>query len=490
MLCAGAALGDNRSMLAAALPANERGRLEAVRRYHLLDRPAEEAFQRIATLAARALAVPIVVTSLVDESHQWFAGCIGLGSQHTTREVSFCAHAILSDRPFVICDALADVRFADNPLVTGDPNIRAYAGIPLVTPDGYRLGALAAIDTQPRAFNAEDLRILGELARVVVDSLELRLARHQLQQRNTELTEQSAILLAILNSIGEGVAVTDRQGAFVRLNPAAEGIVGYGARDDERRQWVRENGVFRGDRTTKVAIHELPLGRALSGETVSRFEMFVRNPNIPDGKFVSASAQPLYDAAGAVTGCVATFADVTELHLKNERLAALATTDGLTQIANHRAFRERLDLLVADGKRGRRFGLVFVDVDHFKRFNDDHGHQTGDRVLAAVAQCLAGRIRKTDLAARYGGEEFAVLLTDLELGDALELAETLCTSVALLDLDHPVTASFGVAMFVSEMTADGLIELADAALYDAKHAGRNCVRMRQARPAGAVPGTS
>ncbi|HEX4420261.1 MAG TPA: diguanylate cyclase [Kofleriaceae bacterium] len=474
-------------MIAAALPIDELERLAAVRRYQLLDQPAEEEFQRIATLAARALAVPIALASLVDESHQWFIGCVGLRSQRTTREVSFCAHAILSERPFLVHDATADARFADNPLVLGDPRIRAYAGIPLITPDGFRLGALAAIDTAPREFSAEDVLVLGELAQVVVDSLQLRFVRQQLEQRNAELTEQSAILLAILDSVGEGVAVTDWQGELIRLNPAAESIIGYGAHDLERRQWVRDHGVYKVDRTTRLAFSELPLGRALDGQRVSRFEMFIRNPDAPDGKFVSASAQPLYDVAGEITGCVATFADVTDLHLKNERLAALATTDVMTQVANYRGFRERLDLLVAEGNRGRRFGLVFVDVDHFKRFNDAHGHQTGDRVLAAVARCLAGRIRKTDLAARYGGEEFAVLLTDITLGTALLLAEKLRASVESLDLAHPVTASFGVAMFEPEMAVDALIKLADDAVYDAKRAGRNCVRFRQPPAASASP---
>src|ERR1700753_1410844 len=113
-------------MPAAALPIDELERLAAVRRYQLRARPAEEAFQRIATLAARALAVPIVLASLVDESHQWFVGCVGLSSQGSTREVSFCAHAILSERPFLVYDATADSRFADNPYVVGDPRIRAY----------------------------------------------------------------------------------------------------------------------------------------------------------------------------------------------------------------------------------------------------------------------------------------------------------------------------------------------------------------------------
>lgn len=463
-------------MPAALLPPNENERLAAVRRYRLIDRPAEEAFQRVTELAARAIGVPIVIASLVDEHHQFLAGCVGIDVRQTTREVSFCAHAILSERPFVVADARKDPRFADNALVTGDPHIRSYAGIPLIAPDGHRLGALAAIDTQPRQFKGDDLLVLTELAQVIVDQLELRLARALVEERNAELAEQTRILLAILDSVGEGIAVLDKEGRFVFFNPAAEHILGYGANDDEKRRWVREQGIYRVDRTTPIPLSELPLSRALEGETVSRFEMYARRPDRENGTFISTSAAPLVDENSQVTGVVATFADVTEMRLTHERLAALATTDALTGIANHRAFRERLDLLVADGKRGRRFGLVFIDVDHFKRFNDEHGHQTGDRVLAAVAQRIAHRVRKNDLAARYGGEEFAVLLTDLHLPDALSIAEQLRAAVEGLQLDHPVTASFGVAMFSPEMSAEQLIERADTGVYAAKRAGRNCVR--------------
>lgn len=138
------------------LPPNERERLAALRRYVVLDTPPEAAFERITRLASRLLHVPISLVSLVDESRQWFKSAFGLPLRQTSREVSFCAHAILNRDVTVVADATLDRRFLDNPLVTGDPRIRSYAGAPLTTPDGFNLGTLCAIDTVPRRFTPEE----------------------------------------------------------------------------------------------------------------------------------------------------------------------------------------------------------------------------------------------------------------------------------------------------------------------------------------------
>src|SRR5206468_1389908 len=134
----------------------------------------------ITALAARLLSAPIALVSLVDQERQWFKSCVGLDFNQTPRALSFCAHAILSDDVFVVPDAALDPRFAGNPLVTGPPHIRFYAGAQLKTPDGFNLGTLCVIDTAPRQGLAGDERLLlTGLAALAVDELELRRARGQ-----------------------------------------------------------------------------------------------------------------------------------------------------------------------------------------------------------------------------------------------------------------------------------------------------------------------
>jgi signal transduction histidine kinase len=162
-------------------------RLAALRRYHVLDTPSEAGFDRITRLAARWLDVPIALVTLLDADRQWFKSCVGLDLQETPRDVSFCAYNLHSAEPLVVEDATQDPRFADNPLVTGPPGIRFYAGAPLVTPDGYPLGSLCVIDTVPRAAATVDLATLRDLADTVVTELELRAANDRLQARNGQV---------------------------------------------------------------------------------------------------------------------------------------------------------------------------------------------------------------------------------------------------------------------------------------------------------------
>lgn len=153
---------------------DEPARLSALRRYDVLDTPAEEPFDKITSLVRSVLKVPISAVSLIDSDRQWFKSRQGLDASETPRSVSFCSHAIQKLEPLVVADAAKDERFSSNPLVLGPPHIRSYAGAPLQTPDGYNIGALCAIDTVPRTFSADQLGILTNFAALVVDELELR----------------------------------------------------------------------------------------------------------------------------------------------------------------------------------------------------------------------------------------------------------------------------------------------------------------------------
>jgi diguanylate cyclase (GGDEF)-like protein len=170
-------------MIPARRPENEAERLAALRSYAVLDTVCETAFDNIAELAAMLTRSPIALVSLVDADRQWFKSHIGLEAAETPRDNSFCAHAILTpDRPLIVPDALNDARFANNPLVTGEPGIRFYAGVPLVNGEGVALGTLCVIDRQPRDMTETEQVILTRLAENVMTTLELRRTTSQVHR--------------------------------------------------------------------------------------------------------------------------------------------------------------------------------------------------------------------------------------------------------------------------------------------------------------------
>lgn len=153
-------------MEAPAYPSDEPKRIHTLRSLNILDTNPEERFDRLTRLAKRLFGVPIALVSLIDSNRQWFKSCQGLSATETSREISFCGHAILEDGIFVINNALLDERFRDNPLVVGEPNIRFYAGIPLTVPNGSKLGTLCLIDRDPREMSQEDRELLRDLGRM------------------------------------------------------------------------------------------------------------------------------------------------------------------------------------------------------------------------------------------------------------------------------------------------------------------------------------
>lgn len=166
-------------MKAPELP-NEAQRLEALRAYKILDSEAEHSYDDITKLAAYICRVPMATISILDEGRQWFKSRIGLSVSETSRDVAFCAHAILRSEPMVVVDATRDPRFSTSPLVTKTPKIRFYAGFPLVNHEGFALGTLCAIDRRPRRISSEQTEAMGALARQVMALLEYRRVSHTL----------------------------------------------------------------------------------------------------------------------------------------------------------------------------------------------------------------------------------------------------------------------------------------------------------------------
>ncbi len=170
-------------------PNQESERLRALRRYEILDTPPDGAFESITSIAAKLLKVPISIVSLVDSDRIWFKSHHGLEVQQIDRTPGLCASAILSKEVYTITDASKDVRSLTNPLVVGEMGLRFYAAAPLQTHDGHNLGTLCVIDKQPRSISEEEKSILTDLAAVVIDEMELRLAARKVAQLNAELAQ-------------------------------------------------------------------------------------------------------------------------------------------------------------------------------------------------------------------------------------------------------------------------------------------------------------
>ena len=159
---------------AVQLPEHEDERLRALRSYQILDTLPEDVYDDLVFLASVICQTPIALVSFVDENRQFLKANVGLPVKETPRDVAFCAHAILGTEPLVVEDAASDPRFADNPLVTGGPQIRFYVGVPLLSPEGLPLGTICAIDRKPRELSTEQKKALAVLARQVMVQLELR----------------------------------------------------------------------------------------------------------------------------------------------------------------------------------------------------------------------------------------------------------------------------------------------------------------------------
>lgn len=206
-------------------------------------------------------------------------------------------------------------------------------------------------------------------------------------------------------------------------------------------------------------------------------------PRLGNQLYLAIDAGPIHDEDGNLIAVVETLRDMTDQKRAEAALKTLATSDGLTGLANRRSFDQTLSVEWSRAQRTRKpLSLLLVDVDHFKLYNDLHGHQKGDECLRAVASLMARATRPADLSARYGGEEFAMILPETDHSGACRVAERLRDVLARLGLEHGapgvgprVTLSVGVATQVpgGEHGSDWLIKQADQALYAAKHSGRD-----------------
>lgn len=298
-----------------------------------------------------------------------------------------------------------------------------------------------------------------------------------------KLEREHELLQTILATIDVGIAACDADGILRMSNRAMKEFHAVPERELPPEQWPSYYRLFGSDGTTPLSVNEIPLFKALSGESVRHAEFTIRSA---DGKIrhIRASGEQLTDSKGELLGAVAAMSDVTELKEKEEQLRKLARHDTLTGLPNRLFFNEKLPEAMRRAQRsGLGIALMFLDIDHFKSINDTHGHHAGDLVLQAFAQRLQNSVRKTDTVARLAGDEFVIILEALHhSGEAAAIADKLLRNVqadvSIGNVTMPISTSIGIAIHAGE-EADGetLLRRADDALYAAKLKGRSCYQL-------------
>jgi PAS domain S-box-containing protein len=220
-------------MKKAPIPHNEKERLEELRRYEVLDTAQEKIFDDITELARTICRTKICVISLVDQDRQWFKSVQGLEARETPRDVSFCGHAIHHEEIFEIENSLADERFKDNPLCVSAPNVIFYAGAPLITPQGFKIGTLCVIDDKPGKLDPTQRQLLQQLSKQVINYLELQRKEMELQLSHIKLDR-------IVNHIPVILALYNEKGEFQWCNKAWERELGWGASEMRGRDMLVE----------------------------------------------------------------------------------------------------------------------------------------------------------------------------------------------------------------------------------------------------------
>ena len=469
---------------------DEVARIHTLKSLGMLDTEPESEFDELVRLAATICETPISLVTLVDERRQWFKAVVGLAVRETPREIAFCAHAIQRPELFVVEDATKDCRFDHNPLVTNDPSIRFYAGMPLETPDGHRMGTLCVIDRVPRQLSASQTEALIVLAKQVKVRMELRLQRNALEEALATKDRYAAELQAseqrfrsFMDNSPFVSYMKDEDGRFVFYNQRfAErfgvsmqewiGLAGEAVFPAEIAYDFRKHDdlVLAGDQPVELTEHSLENGQVY----------LWRSHKFP---FVEPNGRRLLAGVSVdITDDVAREEELklyqSELEQANHLLRDLAVTDALTGLSNRRAFEERYAIEFSQSvRRHRPLTLVVMDIDNFKQVNDTLGHGEGDRVLREVARVLRETTRLPDMAARYGGEEFVVILPDTDVPQAMLWADRFHAALARVvwPASHKrITMSMGVAGLTEDVTDRGqLILRADEALYESKRTGKS-----------------
>jgi PAS domain S-box-containing protein len=356
------------NMESASLPPDEEARQFALDELKLLDTPAEQEFDDITLLASFLCETPIALISLVDKERQWFKSRVGLDVAETPRDMALCAHAILGDDLFEVTDAASDIRFADNPVVTGDPHLRFYAGVPLKTSDNHNVGTLCVIDREPRRLTEPQRAALKALARQIMRLVELRKSTRLQSELRRKLSAETALSRAIIENAGAAIISTDLEANIVTFNPAAEQMLGYKA--DEVIGKASPVGLFHD--VEEVARRGADLSMRY-GEEISGLDIFLRplrdaatdthewTYTRKDGKRIPVilTLSLLRDETGEAFGYLGIIRDLTEAKARTHRLEAAAQLGDIV--------RRSQEAFITGGPTNELFDRLLSDILAYTR---------------------------------------------------------------------------------------------------------------------------
>ncbi|WP_161883490.1 sensor domain-containing diguanylate cyclase [Deinococcus alpinitundrae] len=498
-------------MPGAPVPTNEAARLLDLARYHVLDTEKEEVFDRITRLASQLLQVPIAAINFIDVDRHWNKSNVGFDVPELPREASFCAWAILRDQPLVIPDLTQDDRFDEHPAVTGEHHLRLYAGTPLQTPSGHRIGTLCIMDTQVRTLNDEALHALQDLAALATRELEWRAFAVSVQGQVNARGEYEADLRRSLTHAHTLDAIHELmdlplEPQEVALQAAA--LVGQALHTDWTglvtvEQGVPQTQIVHASDDLHPTLQQLTTDLSQTHSSVTTgladlntpyyVESYPDHPSalpeaveaglrsmawVPLGRWLGTSFLLMTGRTGQARRLPWRNSDRVLLEAAGRsvraailRRAALdaerrtARQDALTTLLNRRAFDEDLaQYWVA----GTPFTLVMMDLDGFKALNDTEGHAQGDKILRLFGQGLVSEVDDRGQSYRLGGDEFVLLLP----GEWDEAAVYEVTDMAVLNARQGTVRSIGTSVGIVQREEAGnaarVVELADARMYEAK----------------------
>ena len=346
-------------MPAALLTSDEPERLELLAALKILDTAPEPIFDQVTRLTSRLLNVPIALFSLVDADRQWFKSRVGLDVHETPREQAFCAHAILHTSPLVVPDATADSRFSDNPLVTGNPNIRFYAGVPIRTTGGLALGTLCAIDSKPRQLSDDQLETMRDLADIITKEVQYRetlaLAREHAEHSREVLVRSETRFRTVFDLASIGMAMVAPDGGWLAVNKALCQMIGYSS--DELTRMTFRDITYPADLNTDLKF----LAQLRAGE-INQFQLekrYIKKDgslvwvNLNVTKKVSPSGQLKYYIAAIkeIQAQKEAEAELRALHADLEARVDARTrelNDAVVRLKNTMALQQEAEQLVKD----------------------------------------------------------------------------------------------------------------------------------------------
>jgi diguanylate cyclase (GGDEF)-like protein/PAS domain S-box-containing protein len=439
--------------------ANEDARLRALEEYAVLDTAPDADLDRLVELAARMYGTPVAALSLVGKERLFFKSRFGMQATGIGREGSFCAYAIESDGLFLVPDATKDARFATHPLVAQAPNIRFYAGIPLVAPSGDKIGTLCILDNRAwPEFTEDDRKNLEDVAALVMNRLELRRLEQAKQGGHLRFER-------IASTSPDAIVGADASGLVNYWNEAATSLFGY----EESEATGRPFSFIFPDRVRKLQTAEvMSLVNGAGTDPVAQQLSLIAQRR--DGsEFPAELSLSIWSETDGV-GFAAILRDVGDREQGEQRLFGLAHLDPLTGLPNHSFLLKKLRKAVED-EAGT---LLLLDLNGFKEVNESFGHAAGDHILSETADRLRTHVGSTATVARLGADEFAVLLPSLTdraraAKHADDLLQLFVTPFAVDGTAVHVGVNIGIAICPAHGTrAEELLVNADLALQRSK----------------------